>query len=208
VLKKVPTVKKGSTLPSPCNVYYSFVERQGGNVFVHPLGDLHDTNWLDDERISAAIDQLDHGFLYLNCAEMRPFSESLGWFLRFYKRLASRASRLILCSLHPELEEIVRTTILGRGPPAGFLSYFDIQDGGLPGSWPRLPDSSCLAWNNSTIPKMAQAIYEARAYDRLPILADALEEAGCSKEDLLSHCRQGGEHVEGCWLIDLLRRTK
>jgi hypothetical protein len=61
-----------------------------------------------------------------------------------------------------------------------------------------------LTWNDGTIPKLAQAIYDERAFDRLPILADALEEAGCADADILSHCRQPGAHVRGCWVVDLL----
>jgi len=61
-----------------------------------------------------------------------------------------------------------------------------------------------LAWHASTIPKLAQAIYDERAFDRLPILADALEDAGCENADILSHCRSSGPHVRGCWFIDLL----
>jgi hypothetical protein len=38
----------------------------------------------------------------------------------------------------------------------------------------------------------------------MPILADALEEAGCTNSDILDHCRQSGEHVRGCWVIDAL----
>jgi hypothetical protein len=61
-----------------------------------------------------------------------------------------------------------------------------------------------LAWNDGTVQKMAQAIYEERAFDRMPILADALEEAGCTDEQILMHLRGGGEHYCGCWVIDLL----
>jgi hypothetical protein len=61
-----------------------------------------------------------------------------------------------------------------------------------------------LAWNDGTIPKLAQAIYDDRVFDRLPVLADALEEAGCDNADILDHCRQPGEHVRGCWVVDLL----
>jgi len=63
---------------------------------------------------------------------------------------------------------------------------------------------SWLAWNDGAIPKMAQSIYDARAFDRLPLLADALEDAGCDDADILSHCRTPGEHVRGCWVVDLL----
>lgn len=52
-----------------------------------------------------------------------------------------------------------------------------------------------LQWNNGTIPKLAQAIYEERAWDRMPILGDALEEAGCTDTTILEHCRR--EHSSG-----------
>jgi hypothetical protein len=65
-------------------------------------------------------------------------------------------------------------------------------------------DLSWLAWNNGIVVKIAQGIYDDRAFDRLPILADALEEAGCTNADILNHCRQPGEHVRGCWVVDLL----
>jgi len=61
-----------------------------------------------------------------------------------------------------------------------------------------------LAWNDGTVPRIAQAIYDERAFDRMTILADALEDAGCTDQDILGHCRSGGEHVRGCWVVDLL----
>jgi hypothetical protein len=61
-----------------------------------------------------------------------------------------------------------------------------------------------LCWNDGAIRKMAQHIYDDRAFDRLPLLADALEDAGCTDADILAHCRSGGEHVRGCWVVDLL----
>ena len=64
--------------------------------------------------------------------------------------------------------------------------------------------SSWLAWNDGAIRKMAQVIYDDRAFDRLPLLADALDDAGCTDAAILGHCRGGGEHVRGCWVVDLL----
>jgi hypothetical protein len=69
---------------------------------------------------------------------------------------------------------------------------------------PVVVDPSWLTWNNGTVAKLAQSIYDQRAFDRLPVLADALEEAGCANADILAHCRQPGEHVRGCWVVDLL----
>jgi len=69
---------------------------------------------------------------------------------------------------------------------------------------PVLVEHFWLAWNDGAIHKIAQAIYDDRAFDRLPLLADALEDAGCDNADILSHCRAPGEHVRGCWVVDLL----
>lgn len=51
---------------------------------------------------------------------------------------------------------------------------------------------------------LAQAIYDDRTFDRMPELADALAEAGCTNQDLLRHCRGPGPHVRGCWVVDLV----
>ena len=63
---------------------------------------------------------------------------------------------------------------------------------------------SVLAWQGGTVVKLAQAIYEERTFDRLPVLADMLEEAGCTDADLLGHLRGPGPHVRGCFAVDAL----
>jgi hypothetical protein len=55
-----------------------------------------------------------------------------------------------------------------------------------------------------TVKQLAESIYQERAFDRLPILADALEEVGCTDAAILEHCRGPGPHVRGCWVVDLL----
>jgi hypothetical protein len=60
------------------------------------------------------------------------------------------------------------------------------------------------SWPTSTVKQIAEAIYQERAFDRLPILADALEDAGCNDPNILDHCRQPGPHVRGCWVVDLV----
>lgn len=99
------------------------------------------------------------------------------------------------------------------------------------GFW-TVPEPSWLSFNDRLIPRLAQAIYYDRAFDRMPILADALEEAGCDNQDILYHCRnicractdnsgfcwgkvadcqrcggtgeENAPHVRGCWVVDLL----
>jgi hypothetical protein len=64
-------------------------------------------------------------------------------------------------------------------------------------------DPALRAWKDGLLVALAQSIYDEKRFGDLPILADALEEAG-STEDLLAHCRDGGDHVRGCWVIDQL----
>jgi hypothetical protein len=64
------------------------------------------------------------------------------------------------------------------------------------------------AWLTSSVTALAAAIYDEWAFDRLPILADALEEAGCDVQEILAHCRQPAEHARGCWVVDLLLKKK
>ena len=64
--------------------------------------------------------------------------------------------------------------------------------------------ATVLAWNDGTVRRIAECIYEERAFDRLPILADALLDAGCDNEELIAHCRSAGPHVRGCWALDLI----
>jgi hypothetical protein len=70
---------------------------------------------------------------------------------------------------------------------------------------PVTPDSG---WLTSTVVMLAEGIYQQKAFDRLPILADALQEAGCDSERVLNHCRSEGPHVRGCWVIDMLTGRK
>jgi hypothetical protein len=65
-------------------------------------------------------------------------------------------------------------------------------------------DPAWLSWSDRTCPKLAQVIYDERHFEDLPILADAIEEAGCTDPDILAHCRGPGPHVRGCWVVDLL----
>jgi hypothetical protein len=60
------------------------------------------------------------------------------------------------------------------------------------------------SWRTSTVVSLAAGIYADRAFDRLPILADALQDVGCDNADVLDHCRGERPHVRGCWVVDLV----
>jgi hypothetical protein len=77
----------------------------------------------------------------------------------------------------------------------------DPRQGDLLASLPANP--AWLTWNNGTMRQLAQRMRESGESDLLPILADALEEAGCAEHDLLARCRRPGEDNLK-WLIELL----
>jgi hypothetical protein len=60
------------------------------------------------------------------------------------------------------------------------------------------------AWRTSTAVALAQQMYDSRDFGLMPILGDALQDAGCENADILDHCRGDGPHVRGCWVVDLV----
>jgi hypothetical protein len=59
-------------------------------------------------------------------------------------------------------------------------------------------------WRTPTVVALARQMYESRDFSPMPILADALQDAGCGNDDILSHCREPVPHVRGCWVVDLV----
>jgi hypothetical protein len=61
------------------------------------------------------------------------------------------------------------------------------------------------SWRTSDVMLLARGIYDEKAFDRMPILADALQDAGCDNDELLAHLRDAtATHVRGCWALDLV----
>jgi hypothetical protein len=123
---------------------------------------------------------------------------------------AHAASRPVLAL--PWIADLARFALVQKGPVSGHCynprpskSQSDLLRDifGNPFRAVRI-DPSWLACKDQILVKLAQAIYDERAFDRLPILADALEDAGCTDADILGHCRSPGPHVRGCWVVDLL----
>jgi hypothetical protein len=69
---------------------------------------------------------------------------------------------------------------------------------------PFRPVTFLSEWRNDTVLALARQMYEAREFSAMPILADALQDAGCDCDDVLAHCRGPGPHVRGCWVVDLV----
>src|SRR5205807_3516366 len=69
---------------------------------------------------------------------------------------------------------------------------------------PFTPVTFRAEWRTGTAVALANEMYETRDFGAMPILADALQDAGCDSEDVLNHCRHPGTHVRGCWVVDLV----
>ena len=69
---------------------------------------------------------------------------------------------------------------------------------------PFRPVTFAPEWRTFTAVALAQQMYESRDFSAMPILADALQDAGCDSGDVLDHCRGAGPHVRGCWVVDML----
>ena len=60
-------------------------------------------------------------------------------------------------------------------------------------------------WRTDTAVTLARQMYDSRDFSAMPILADALQDAGCDNDDILNHCRDTkAAHVRGCWVVDLV----
>jgi hypothetical protein len=86
-------------------------------------------------------------------------------------------------------------------PPCGALRVGDFHLRLLPAG--RI-DPAWLRWNGGTVPGLARSIDEGRRFGDLPVLHDALLDAGCDDTDILDHCKAPGPHARGCWVLDLL----
>jgi len=69
---------------------------------------------------------------------------------------------------------------------------------------PFRPVTFSPAWRTEIAVALATQMYESRDFGAMPILADALQDAGCDNDDILNHCRGDGPHVRGCWVVDLV----
>jgi hypothetical protein len=69
---------------------------------------------------------------------------------------------------------------------------------------PFRPTAFSPAWRTDTALALARRMYDSSDFSAMPILADALQDAGCDNTDVLDHCRNPGEHVRGCWVVDLV----
>ena len=105
----------------------------------------------------------------------------------FRRRTGGRVMRLMTSDEYPACEEA--PLLAKKWNPTGFTNR---------------PLALPPAWRTSAVIALAREMYESRDFSAMPILADALQDAGCDNDDVLSHCRGPGPHVRGCWVVDLV----
>jgi hypothetical protein len=74
--------------------------------------------------------------------------------------------------------------------------------------YPFGPDPFCDEWLTTTVVALAESIDARKSFEDMPVLGDALEEAGCTAEGVLRHCRHETYHLRGCWVLDSLQRRR
>jgi hypothetical protein len=127
-----------------------------------------------------------------------------------WSHIYSRSVHTILVLLSDPLTvrecfDLCRTVLAVRGPTAreDVLRTLHEEIFGPPVRRPSEMEPDILSWHGGVAAELAAFIDTEGRYDALPVLADALEEAGCTDEEMFDHCRQRGRaHVRGCWVID------
>ena len=155
---------------------------------------------LPDERLKQFVEQI----------ERYADGESGGSLVRAYEVFGAVKEPAVLDALPPDLLPVLRSAQASNEDPPGW-SFPVWKDASLQVTLlrdlfgnPYQPTSLDPTWLSPTVINVARSIYADHAFGDLPILADALLDAGCDNETLLDHCRSAGSHIRGCWIVDLV----
>ena len=126
--------------------------------------------------------------------------------LRLLTKLSERCGQLLL---YPDSGEVAVVVDRSLDPQlvASLREDLSSAENGWRRFFAQLYAPPCHpSWCSADVIALAQAIEDSQGFDRLLVLADALEEVGCNNEMVLAHCRGPGPHVHDCWVVDLLLR--
>jgi anti-anti-sigma factor len=158
------------------------------------------------EHFFCLVDELGRRILLVSFEGVEFASTALlGKLITLHRKLQAVGGRLTICGLNKDLSEIFRITKLDR-----ILTIFTHPDltttgavaaelFGPPEPVPFAPD-----WKTDTVLLLAKRIRDGAEYTTMPILADALQDAGCESAAVLDHLRGPGPHVRECWVLDLI----
>jgi hypothetical protein len=174
-----------------------------------PLLEAFADGEFDQEGLESRLDPLDDALLFpgpLSPHIMRSPGEydREDWLLSLCATQDENRERTNDVSCYPTIVSLHSATFSSRD----FISELRVRVALLHDIFGPLPfrEIACdPAWLTDTVRALARGIYEQKAFERMPILADALQDAGCENEDILNHCRDTAcDHVRGCWVLDLL----
>jgi hypothetical protein len=154
--------------------------------------DVAGVNWPDSREIGLALGQL-RGVTMMRIG-------SAAW--------VAAESALAFGPLAEYYASLPRDTAEGRAAEERRAQCDLVRDVFVNPAHPVSVAPEWLRWRGDLVPRMARAIYDERRFKDLPVLADALEEAGCQDAAILGHLRGPGPHTRGCWPVDALLGKK
>jgi hypothetical protein len=190
------------TEPGPVKMIDDCERCAEGLIDEGDLSDLSDENrtWKEETDASQGANQL----FYWVADRFKVHSRGVRWVENVFPFLAAVGAGLLTpdasyetiqaVSVHP-----VWTDALDRTRREWGDLVRDIY-----GPNPFHPVTLEPAWRTAAAVSLARVMYDTRDFAAMPILADALQDAGCDSADILAHCRGSGPHVRGCWVVDLV----
>ncbi len=186
-------------------------------IEVEEVGDIAvvsfvDRRLLDEQNIQMVgddlfrlVDELGRRKVLLNFGNVEFMNGAvLGKLITLHRKLQAVRGKLVICAVPKDLRDLFRITKLDRyltlapGPCAA-VDHPALFDDVRPLAVACSPD-----WRTDTVLALARHMSESRDFDAMPILADALQDAGCDSAEVLDHCRGDEPHVRGCWVVDLV----
>jgi anti-anti-sigma regulatory factor len=185
-------------MSQPCRNHHLFVKPVPDGLVVLPVGRLpREGEWLLDPLLLKRVTQARPGCLYVDCSQIEFVPDAwIGHAIRLFRPIRGWGGKLILCGVRGALAEVLSLIRLDQ--------VLGVRAGEAPEGRPFVPEHSWLAWNDGTVIALTRAILAERSFEQMPVLADALEEAGCTEPDILDHCRSGGPHFPDCWVLGML----
>ena len=159
------------------------------------------------EDLHRVVDELGRRKVLLNFGNLEFMTSSaFGKVITLYRKLLAVRGKLVLCNIVPDILEVFKITKLDKllhiVADPGLVSQDDVIAEVF--GDPFKPVAFAPEWRTDTAVLLAKQMYDSRDFSVMPILADALQDAGCDSEDVLDHSRGPGPHVRGCWVVDLV----
>jgi anti-anti-sigma factor len=131
-------------------------------------------------------------------------SAALGVFIRLHRQLGAVGGKLVFWNVAEDMREVLRLTRLDT--VLTVVAHPELADrraviGEVFGDPSAAFDP---AWRTETVVSLARRMYDTGDFDLMPVMSDALQDAGCEDAAILDHCRGRGPHVRGCWVADLV----